>query len=90
MKNNSIQPLVWDDDIIRFKSNEIVRFLLDSYAPGLNSIRIMPFSRDDYQQLMQLIGYSVDGYSSLSCASQRVLRKIDPKETKMINKRKGK
>lgn len=62
---NPIQPIIDG----RFKENKIVRDLLD-YAQergfGLNEIAVKGYSKDDHQQLAQLIGYSVSGYGSLS------------------------
>lgn len=62
------------DGTPRFKRNAIVAYLLDSMTNkgmGLNEISRMPFSREDYEQLMQLIGYSVGGYDELSMVSSK-------------------
>ena len=73
-----LQPIVFDSqNIIRFKKNSIIRFLLDwnekynkereagftelGPAPDLNSL-VDNFPDDDWIQFLQLIGYSVDGY----------------------------
>ncbi len=71
MKNpkHPIQPLVQKCGCLRFKKNAIVRHLLDFAQPrgcGLNEIAGMDFSKEDRQQLAQLIGYSLSGYSELS------------------------
>lgn len=59
-----IQPLEYDEaGILRFKSNQIIRYLADG---RLNELACMNFSREDRQQLAQLIGYSLRGYSELS------------------------
>ena len=67
---NPMQPLVLDDKgVVRFKENKIVRYLLD-YATekgvGLNEIGMMAFPINDQEQLAQLIGYSLSGFSELS------------------------
>lgn len=65
------QPLVRDSTgVIRFKENKIVRHLVDSFLDSLNAISIMNFPKEDYQQLMQLIGYSVCGYCDLSSVAE--------------------
>jgi len=55
-----IQPLERDEHgVIRFKSNAIVRHLLDNYKLGtLNELARQEFSQEDWQQFWQLIGYS--------------------------------
>lgn len=59
-----IQPLALDDHgTLRFKKNKIVDFLAEG---KLNELAVMDFSKEDWQQLAQLIGYSLGGYSVLS------------------------
>lgn len=62
-----IQPLARDaDGTLRFKENSIVRHLLDSHPThDMNTLAAMVFSRDDWQQFAQLIGYSLSGYGEL-------------------------
>ena len=66
---NPIQPIIKDDTgRLRFKRNAIVDFLLEfstSKGISLNELSSMDFSKDDWQQLAQLIGYSLSGYSEL-------------------------
>ncbi|MEO0868881.1 MAG: hypothetical protein AAFY17_10620 [Cyanobacteria bacterium J06642_11] len=67
MKNHPIQPLEYDEQgVLRFKENAIVRHLLDNGGIGLNALTKLDFSDKDRQQFAQLIGYSHDGYGSLS------------------------
>ena len=69
-----MQPLCIDEHgVVRFKANLIVRFLLDTSPFNLNQIAAMPFSREDREQLAQLIGYSVSGFSELSYATDVTL-----------------
>jgi len=63
------QPLVWDDTVIRFRENRIVRFLLDAGPFDLNQLAHMPFDDDEREQLAQLLGYSVGGFMELDFVS---------------------
>jgi hypothetical protein len=76
---NPMQPIVNDGGVLRFKSNNIVRFLLDRGPNDLNTlgnIRYL-FSQDDWDQFMQLIGYSVSGYGDLSTVSRESVEAAD-------------
>lgn len=66
-RKHPIQRLERDEHgVIRFRENKIVRFLLDQYPPGLNSLVARFYdNREDYEQLMMLIGYSVSGFGDL-------------------------
>jgi hypothetical protein len=66
-----MQPLELDEDgTVRFRKNKIVRLLLDTGKFTLNDLASMlqqdMIDQADYTHLMQLIGYSVDGYGELS------------------------
>ena len=62
-----MQPVAWDGkDVVRFKENPIVRFLLDAGPFDLNQLAVMPFQDHDRDQFAQLIGYSVSGWGELS------------------------
>lgn len=72
MKNQPIE--IANDGVVRFKENKIVSRLLDiasQHGWDLNKIALEYYDTDDYIQLMQLIGYSVDGYCELGCVSNR-------------------
>lgn len=64
-----IQPLMVDGmGVLRFKENRIISDLLDfadDHGFGLNEIACREYSREDRQQLAQLIGYSLRGYGEL-------------------------
>ena len=64
-----IQPLVKDGSgVLRFQKNQIVCDLLDEaskHGLDLNKIACREYSNEDRQQLAQLIGYSLSGYSEL-------------------------
>jgi len=86
-----MQPLVWDDNVIRFKRNKIVEYLLDHGGIDLNKIQLLAseglFSKADQRQFAQLIGYSVSGYGDLSYAEgHKSVRKADKAADKMILK----
>ncbi len=72
----SHQPVVRDEHgVLRFKRNEIVHDLLDGLLKqDLNVIAALVargrYSQEDYSQLMQLVGYSLDGYCDLSLVPQ--------------------
>lgn len=62
-----VQPLYRDEQgTTRFKSNRIVRYLLDAGFTDLNKLAIMNFPQEDYEQFAQLIGYSLGGFGDLS------------------------
>ncbi len=70
-----MQPIEWDAKYgaVRFKQNGIVDALLEfaqARGFGLNEIcRAVAegqYRCEDYEQLMQLIGYSVSGFGSLN------------------------
>ena len=63
--NHPIQPLeLADHDRPRFKKNAIVDFLVAGF--GLNNLVDRNFPPEDWEQLAQLIGYSLSGFSELS------------------------
>jgi len=68
------QPVVIDGyGIKRFVKNRIIDAMLDLGMRGevfdLNTLSEMSFDKNDWRQLAQLIGYSVDGFFTLSYVS---------------------
>jgi hypothetical protein len=62
-----MQPIELDSHgVYRFRENEIVSYLIRNSNLGLNELVILhhqrPFHVKDWEQLLQLIGYSVSGY----------------------------
>jgi len=55
---------------LRFKANPLVKYLIDKGNINLTDLLIREdtYSGEDYEQLMQLIGYSLGGY----CAHEGV------------------
>jgi len=90
------QPLVWVENVVRFKQNKVVDFLLGQASAGvkcdLNQIWILYhrklFSIEDMVQLYQLIGYSVSGFGDISNFPKKTIRKFDELAAKMVAKRK--
>jgi hypothetical protein len=70
MPLHPIQPLVIDSHgTLRFQENGIIRKLIDSGVIKLNDVAMLDgITQDDRNQFAQLIGYSLDGYGSLSYA----------------------
>lgn len=71
MPEHPTQPLVVDEyGVVRFKRNEVVRYMLDHHDADLNilgrEVQLGHLPVADYMQLMQLIGYSVSGYGDLA------------------------
>lgn len=78
-----IQPLIKDKSgVLRFKRNEIVRFLLDAGPYDLNKLAMMDFSDEDREQLAQFIGYSLRGFGELSYVSDKTYDLAESQEIK--------
>lgn len=88
MSKNPMQPVVLAaDGVVRFKENKIITYLLhfaERRGIDLNQIASMDFDRDDYSQLMQLLGYSVSGYGNLSSANRNHVRRADSAAEKLV------
>lgn len=73
-----MQPAELDlEGVLRFKRNGIVIYLLDKSPINLNKLAIVEpsFSKDDWAQFNQLIGYSVSGYLDLDHVSKSSRKK---------------
>jgi len=87
-KLHPMQEIVKDDQgTMKFRSNEIVRYLLDHGGIDMNALAMLDFPDEDHMQFAQLIGYSVGGYGELSYvtdesydAAERELNQV-PKHT---------
>ena len=78
MSEHPMQPLEMDDDnIVRFKKNAIVTYLLDAGQFDMNDLAVIPFSAEDREQFAQLIGYSVSGFGDLSYARPQIVSLAD-------------
>lgn len=67
--HHPIQPLSNEDGVLRFKKNSIVVFLLNNGGFDLHKLAMMDFSKEDREQFVQLIGYSLSGFGELSYVS---------------------
>lgn len=86
-----MQPIVYSKDkVIRFKENVIVSFLLNSGPNDMNKLAMMNFSKDDWTQFYQLIGYSVSGFGDLSRVDKKIVIEADKIAEKLYRKRHGK
>jgi hypothetical protein len=74
-----MQPIVvMERGIVRFKTNEIVRRLVDSNVIDLNKVAMMSdVPIEDVEQFWQLLGYSVSGYGDLSFVRRKTLASVD-------------
>ena len=87
IKKHPIQPLEIDDKgVLRFKRNEIVRYLLDNGNIDLNKLSVLDFTREDKEQFVQLIGYSHSGSLDLEYVSDEVWYQSLKKYKKDIEK----
>lgn len=59
----------------RFVANRIVGTLLATSGLNLNDIAGMDFTNEERAQFAQLIGYSVSGWSGLSCVTEERFRR---------------
>lgn len=90
-KRHPLQPLIIDEQgTIRFQQNQIVRFLLDHGGFDLNTLYIISeeqkFTRNDWEQLNQLIGYSVSGFHELSCVRHYTHTRVDRAVAEFLEK----
>ena len=91
MTNHPMQPVYIDcDGVVRFRANKIVRLLLDTGKFDLNDLSSMlsngVLEQADYTQLMQLIGYSVDGYGELSTSPPELVEKADRLAAELVSR----
>jgi len=63
------QPLEIINGVLRFKRNSIVDYLAKD---RLNDLAVMNFPQEDWEQLAQLIGYSLSGFGELSYVSDEL------------------
>lgn len=80
------------DGVVRFKSNEIVMWMLKGGNRfDLNIIADMVarkiFSVADYVQLMQLIGYSVCSFGDLSMVPSTIVESCDEIAAKVVSQK---
>ena len=85
-----MQPIVFVRGVARFKPNKIVRFLLDHGGYNLCQIESMGFSKEDYEQFIQLIGWSVCCFGELEGSVSKRAVDIADAEVERLLEQKGK
>ena len=64
--NLPLQPVCRDGSgVLRFRANEVVKYILDNGGIDLNQLAVQGFDPDHEAQFASLIGYSVSGFSEL-------------------------
>lgn len=73
VKRHPVQPVEWNGrGVLRFRPNPIVQFLLDQCPVNLSQIGQQEgFTVHDWDQLHQLLGYSVSGCPILDRQTRR-------------------
>lgn len=73
-----MQPVYRDHHgVIRFKPNKIIKHLQRLGIIDLNSLARYNFPEEDWNQLAQLIGYSVSGFGDLDYADPAIVADAD-------------
>lgn len=84
-----MQPIYIDDEgVARFRLNRIVRYLVNLHNGGLNGLQrelIGLAEREDWEQLAQLIGYSVSGFGDLDYASPEAVAAADAEAQRVVS-----
>ena len=77
MPRHPNQPVIRDSQgILRYQTNAIVKFLVDAGPFDINALALMSFSDEDFAQLAQLIGYSVNVWRDLFYVSQEMCESV--------------
>lgn len=89
-----MQPVLLVGDVVRFKENAIIRYLVEGYPGRLNALGIVGggsrWSTEDWEQLWQLIGYSVSGYGDISGVRRASVRRADRRAADLLRRLKKK
>lgn len=67
-----LQPIIWaEDNVIRFRKNRLVEYLLDHGPFDMNHLALLPeISADERAQFAAMVGYSVSGWGDLSYVNE--------------------
>ena len=86
-----LQPIGWDDhDVLRFRKNRLVEFLLDNGPFDMNDLVALPgITNAEHMQFAQLIGYSVSGAGDLSYFDDETISEMDALAEELIEKEKN-
>ncbi len=88
--NHPMQPIyLASDSVIRFRHNPLVTCIQRFAASkgfGLDELKkhLPSATDDDWQQLAQLLGYSVSGFGDLSYANPDTVQKADAIAVELI------
>jgi len=86
-----LQPIALDEHgVARFKPNKIVRALLDwstTRGIGMNELILLGFPTEDWEQLAQLLGYSVSGAGDLSYFSDEAYQEAEERRLAIVTSR---
>jgi hypothetical protein len=93
-KRHPMQPVVWDGHgVVRFQANPIVDFMLDALSErgiSLNELARMSaakgWTNNDWEQLSQLIGYSVSGFADLSYVRDSTWNRAHARQQRLLAK----
>ncbi|WP_294966909.1 hypothetical protein [Sulfurimonas sp.] len=70
MLSHPMQPIEDNGQkLARFKSNSIVKHLIENSSINLNNLDMSEFEQKDQEQFAQLIGYSLRAYGELEYVS---------------------
>lgn len=92
MNDENVPPIEIEIDkhnVVRFRRNKIVEFLLDAGPFDMNQLALMSFSDRDREQFAMLIGYSVSGFGGLSYARPETVALADSEAERLINSEKA-
>lgn len=82
-----MHPMEIVNGSVYFRSNAIVRRLLSEarkHGFGLNELADLTFSQADWEQLYQLLGYSLSGYHKLSRVSDESAKAATDEARKLL------
>lgn len=80
-----MQPIVrGPDGLPRFKQNAIIRHLVDTGALNLNALAEMAFSDEDNEQLVQLLGYTIDRFASLDFVDRETVEAAEAAAARIL------
>lgn len=89
LPRHPMQPIVFDDKgVLRFKADNIVKEIIEQYPfdPVTNSEQFA----SDYQQILQLMGVTVDDYCSMPYVSKRSKHKARKKAAELLKESENK
>jgi len=84
MADHPWQPIVTVDGVVRFKENKLVSYLYNvlpkEQKHNLHESLASIFTREEWVQFNQLIGYSTCGFGDVYADHKDILKKLDKAE----------